>query len=614
MKKILLLASFVMLFFAGTSYAEKKIVKEGEVTKAKVEASSDMQAAGVAVLAKETKVTVKEHLKVEDPEYIGSVASKSNINDLASAYGLGVIALAAIGVFLWLFRKLSANNKNVVGRLSLASLVLFLASVFAKPLMFGAMVLAGVIMLFPSLKRFSILRTRLMVGETEDPEVLAIKEITKQVTTFKDLLGEKLSKTDFQATTEELKALKEGLKDWSGEKIETSLKTINDAIAKYGKQLEELQEAANVAKESKGARKVGEFVATKDVEDFVKQTFDGSQKTNNKAAIKLNGGMVFKAAEVFGIPTFFEGAAGTVVDAFTGRFIDPTLYQRKRKRNLIIDHFPIETISVPKLIYLEKIETSGVDNSSEDSGGADWITSGEQKPMRSFRVTTGSVEAKKVAIFGTVEDKLLKDVPSLENWIREDFFDEIREKYNDGLLNNNPSVDEDAPLGLKQNAIQYAATPAFDGTIAAPTYIDMIVAAAAYMDSLKEEPGKAFVAGDVWYAIHILKDNDARYQNNQMVYVNSLGQLFIAGVEIVKADAEDVPSTHLLMTSVDVGFKIKNYGPLVFERGLNGTDFREDKTSFRGYQEVLSYIATHRFNSVLYDTWANIEAAITAGS
>ncbi len=448
-------------------------------------------------------------------------------------------------------------------------------------------------------------------------EIIAIEAIGEQVKEFKKALGDSANKAELKAITDELKALKTGLGDWSAEKIEASMKTINEGITKMGIQVGEMVEDVQKGKDAnKGRVKAGQFVSSEDIKKFIETTFIDNKKTSANASIPINGNLLFrtKAAEDFGIPTFFEGGANTIVDAFTGRFIDPTLYQRKRKRNLILDHFAIETITVPKLIYLEKMEVSGDDASSEDTGGADWITSGETKPPRSFRVTTGSVEAKKVAIFGTVEDKLLRDVSSLENWIREDFRDEMMEKYNDGLLNNNPGSNPEAPLGLKQNAIQYSATDAFDGTIAEPNYIDMIVAVAAYQDSLHERTGKVFVAGDVWFAIHILKDADARYQNNSLVYVNALGQLFIAGVEVVPSDAEDVPSTHVLGISVDPGFKIKNYGPLVFERGLNGTDFAEDKTSFRGYQEVLSYIPSHRENSVLYDTWANIEAAITSGS
>jgi hypothetical protein len=45
---------------------------------------------------------------------------------------------------------------------------------------------------------------------------------------------------------------------------------------------------------------------------------------------------------------------------------------------------------------------------------------------------------------------------------------------------------------------------------------------------------------------------------------------------------------------------------------LNGEDFRYDRTSYRGYQEVLSYIAEQRENSVVYDTLANIATGIEA--
>jgi hypothetical protein len=445
-------------------------------------------------------------------------------------------------------------------------------------------------------------------------ELKAIETIATQIEGFKLKLGDKADVAQFKQVDTTISELKEGLNKLSGAKIEEKMVTINEAIMKFGVQIGELREDVAKAKENGGNKAGAPLLTTKDVQDFINATFKDGRKTSDQAVIKINSNIVFKAAETFGYPQFFEGGANTDISAFTGRVVDPTLYQRVRKRNLILDHFAIESITVPKLIYLEKKEVSGSGDSGSTAatGGAEWIVSGAAKPMRSFRVTTGEVEAKKVAIFGTVEDKLLRDVPSLENWIREDFRDEILEAYNDALLNNNPAVDEDAPLGLKQNAIQYSVTTAFDGVVSDPTYIDMIVAAAAKMSDLKEQPGKAFVSSDVWYAMQILKDNDDRYQNNNLVYTSTNGQLYIAGVQVVQADSEDVPSTHLLLVAANPGFKIKNYGPLVFERGLNGTDFREDKTSYRGYQEVLSYIPEHKENTIMYDTWANIEAGITA--
>ena len=458
-------------------------------------------------------------------------------------------------------------------------------------------------------------------------ELEAINKVAEQVDKFKKDLGDKANKADLEAAMGTLTEMKDLLAKLEGEisddvaeeveeELEKRMKEVNSFISKTGKQIEEMREDVNVIKDRGGntGGKALPLFTKEDLNKFIKDTFeDDGRKTSNKAAIKINAANIFKAAETFGYPQFFAGAEGTVSDAFTGRYIDPTFYQRKRKRNLILDHFMIESVDVPKLIYLEKIEIGAAPNST-DSGGADWIVSGASKPQRSFRVTTGEATAKKVAIYGNVEDKLLKDVASLDGWIREDFMAEIMEKYNDALLNNNPAVDADAPLGLKQNAIQYSATTGFASSIPDPNLIDVIIAMAAKMADLKERAGKVFISDDNWYKIHALKDVDNRYQNQNLVYVSSLGQLYIAGVPVIAADSEDVPSTHVLAVGEDVGFKIKNYGTLVFERGLNGTDFREDKTSYRGYQEVLSYISQHRENSVMYDTVANVTAAITTTS
>jgi hypothetical protein len=444
-------------------------------------------------------------------------------------------------------------------------------------------------------------------GVTETPELKAIKEIGDQVEKFNTMLGEKADEAEITQIKADLLALKEGIDTLTGKQVTDLLEKINKQNESLHKQILELQEDADQAKEQTGKKlKKGQLITTKLVQDFIAATFKDGVKTKEDARIEI------KAAENFGYPQFFEGAPDTDMTAFTGRFIDPELYKIRHKRNLILDWFDIQQINVPTLLYLQKEEIGDSASVSGNPGGADWIVSGALKPKRSFRVSTGKVEAKKVAIFGTVEDELLKDVSSLENWIREDFMQQMREAINDGLLNNNPGVNPDAPLGLKQNAIQYQTTPAFADSVENPNYIDDLIAIFALFANNREEAALAFVSADVYYRIQNLKDLNERYQNNPLVYTNNLGELYIAGVHVVWVDQDDVPSTNVLVIGKDLGFKIKAYGNLVFERGLNGEDFRYDRTSFRGYQRFLSYIPSNRENSVLYDTWANVEAGIAA--
>lgn len=438
-------------------------------------------------------------------------------------------------------------------------------------------------------------------------ELKAIEKISEQLDGYKKELAEKADKNQYEATEKALAELKDNLDKWSEKKIDEAIEEINKSVKEQHDLIVEIKEEQAQAKEKSDTKVKTSIVSTEEIKAFIEATFKDGKKTNERATITI------KAPETFGFNQTFNGdGTGVQIDAFTGREIDPVLYQRTRKRNLILDHIPISTISVPKLFYLEKEEVGDTNPTSGDPGSADWILSGAAKPQRSFRLKTGEAEAKKVAIFGTIEDKLLRDVASMENWIREDFMDEIMEKYNEELLNNAASAT--VPLGLKANAVQFVVTPAFTDLYAlnGSNKIDQIIAAIAAMKESKEVPAKAFVSDDVFYSLHNLKATDGKYLNNNLIYVNSLGQLFIAGVEIVPADSDDVPSTHLLLISQNLGFKIKNYGSMVFERGLNGEDFREDKTSYRGYQEVLSYIPENRENSVMYDTFANIKLGVEA--
>ena len=106
---------------------------------------------------------------------------------------------------------------------------------------------------------------------------------------------------------------------------------------------------------------------------------------------------------------------------------------------------------------------------------------------------------------------MLRDVSSFETWLREDLMDEMYEAINDGLLNNDPSSNSKAPLGLKTNAVQYTATPAYDESIENPNYIDDIIAVLALMRYNKEVPMVVWISSDVYYRIHHLKATDGKW-------------------------------------------------------------------------------------------------------
>lgn len=432
----------------------------------------------------------------------------------------------------------------------------------------------------------------------------ALDLIAGQIEEFKKYLkDDAVKKKDLDGVKESVNDLKANLDEWNSKQVSEAIDKINKKNESLHKQIIELQEKEADKMKGDGKFDKGSIISEKEVKDFVTKMFPNGEKDPAGA-----GSIEIKAAETFGgAVTFVSGSDPT---AATGRFVDPTLYQRRRKSNLILDYFNIQTINVPSLIYLEKVEIGTGTAPNNGSGGAAWINCGEEKPQRSFRIDTNTAEAKKLAIFGTVEDCLLMDVPSFERWLREDFTDEMREEYNNGLLFGNPGVNAKEPTGLVTNAKAFAVTDAFDETVIDANYIDAIFAASATMAVNKETPSLAVVSTDVYYALHSLKSSDGKWLNNNLVYVNNLGQLFIGGVLVVPSD--DVPSASLLLVGADPGFKIYNYGNIVFESGLNGSDFREDKTSYRAWQRVISFIPQDREWSVIYDTFDNILSAIEA--
>src|SRR5690606_8656322 len=144
----------------------------------------------------------------------------------------------------------------------------------------------------------------------------------------------------------------------------------------------------------------GELVSEKEIKDFVTKMFpNGEKDASASASIEL------KAAETFGgAVTFVSGADAT---AATGRYVDPTLYQKRRKSNLILAYFNIQTIIVRALSYLEKGEIVAGIVANNGLGAADCINWGESMAGRSFRIDINTVEPKRLAIFGNIEECLL---------------------------------------------------------------------------------------------------------------------------------------------------------------------------------------------------------------
>lgn len=443
-------------------------------------------------------------------------------------------------------------------------------------------------------------------GTTEqDP----FEQVVKSVDEIAKQLGDAAKQEEVTSLKEDIASLKEELSTMKASDVDAKIKAINEKNEALFNQLVEMQvkAAENADKSETTSKGVKPMYTKEQVKTFTEKAL--SKDKNNLLEIEE-----VKAAETFGIPqSFVTGVNADTQMVASGYQLVPGLISKRRKTNLMLDYFPIRTINVPYLIYLEKVEIGTGTAPNNGAGGAAWITSGQAKPKRSFRIQAVRADAKKLAIFGTIEDCLLQDIPSFDNWIRTDFQEQLDEVANTGLLKGNPGVNPLEPTGLITNASQYVVTPAFDETVTAANYIDDIIAAAASMvTNSKYAAGMAFVSHDIWFRMIALKSTDERYLNNPLVYVSSFGELWIAGVHVIAVDADDVPSTHLLLVAVDAGFKIFRYGNAGIETGLNGTDFQEDKTSYRGWRRYLTYFPSNTRGSVIYDTWANIEALITA--
>src|SRR5690554_5352602 len=116
-----------------------------------------------------------------------------------------------------------------------------------------------------------------MADETKSPELEAIEKVSANLESYKEKLGEKADKKDFEGLETTIKELKEGLETMTAKQVTDKMETINAGMEKAFKQILDLQEQLNEQKEKTGKDgKKGNRLSKKEIEDFTKSFFDES--------------------------------------------------------------------------------------------------------------------------------------------------------------------------------------------------------------------------------------------------------------------------------------------------------------------------------------------------
>jgi HK97 family phage major capsid protein len=232
-------------------------------------------------------------------------------------------------------------------------------------------------------------------------------------------------------------------------------------------------------------------------------------------------------------------------------------------------------------------------NKKNPLGAAAFIGPGIAKPGVSFELATETSVAKKVAVSEKIATELLDDIPGMASYIRMELAYQLRAKINTTLMTGVSSAT--VPAGLQTLSVAYTLTTV---QTQAPGNWDCIVAAVAQLRSGNlMGPVTAFI-------------NPIDYANMKLWKAQTQGQLFNmidSGATIIEDN--NIP-VGFLQVAILPYYVIKIYQDFQVAFGWEDQDFTKNLVTTIAEMRLHQYSSENYAGFAIYDTFANIQAAI----
>jgi HK97 family phage major capsid protein len=242
-------------------------------------------------------------------------------------------------------------------------------------------------------------------------------------------------------------------------------------------------------------------------------------------------------------------------------------------------------------------------NKVNKEGAANFIGEGILKPQVSFELATQQSVPKKVAERMRVSTEMLNDVPGLESLIRNEMIYEIEKHANDSVLTATASATD--PAGITTLASGFTLTTIEAG--AAPSYADAIRAAIAQLQSLNFTDNIAAFINPIDAANMDLSKSSDDGHYLLPPFVSQSGML-VSGVPVYVDN--NIAVGNLLIGDM-TKYKIYMVEDLTVRFGLNGDDFSENMVTVIAEMRFHKTFSTNHTGAFIYDSFADIVAAIT---
>lgn len=310
-----------------------------------------------------------------------------------------------------------------------------------------------------------------------------------------------------------------------------------------------------------------------------------NQNTNFKFEVKA---IAPGSTESIGSAT----ATGQTQPIFPSPEFIPGLNNVARNQPFIIQLLNVMNTSSATIIYLEKYNPS-------TPGSALWVAEGAAAPQVSFDIRTANSQAKMVDAFIKVTTQMLDDVDYMASEIEKELIYQIGISIDTFLLQGD-GIGADL-AGIKAFASNYVLT-SLSTTL--PNNCDAVLAAAAQIAHDNFIPDVCVMNPLDVANTKLLKGTTGYYVINP----NNEKDTW-AGIRVVASN--QVPlGTIMVMDSAKTN--VYRYQDFMLSYGWINDDFQKNYVSIKATQRLHSFVKANDTNAFVYDTLANIKAAITA--
>lgn len=230
------------------------------------------------------------------------------------------------------------------------------------------------------------------------------------------------------------------------------------------------------------------------------------------------------------------------------------------------------------------------------NGGSAFVAEGALKPLKDWEYTEEESTAKKIAVRAKVSMEMINDFAYMRSEVQKVLSDDLMAALDDKLLNGTGGAE---PMGILTNAATYTATE-LDGKVTNPNHADAIRAAALQLRLLNYTPTVVYVNPADKAAIDLTKDADGRYLADELKAITG-------GLTIV--ETTHIPAGKFLLMD-ESKWNVRNLESFRLEYGWENDDFSKNLVSIIAELRLHSYQSSVDAGSLVYGTFATIEAAL----